>query len=440
VTLQTTGRLVEPTLFDVNNPVPALPTATVQRLEGVEWGAAAPFAVPTLAALARVLLDGRPAERELDALLRSCRDASAPARRALAESLLGVSLWRRRLAWHAGSETPSALWSCFLVAAGCPPEAAARLAGPTAPLILRPDAPTDLATSWSAPDWLAETLASELGQNGAADFLRAVSLPGPVTLRTNTLRTTRVDLARSLTDEGRTVQPTPFARDGLFVLSTRPNLYGLAASRGSLFEVQDEGSQLLGELLDAQPGDAVLDLCAGAGGKTLQPACHVGPRGTVHAFDVELERLSRLQHRAARAGAHQVRVHRGQLPPGLRADRVLVDAPCSELGALRRGPDARFRMDPATFARWPTLQLELLERGAAHLRPGGRLVYATCTLRREENEDVARAFEARQPGFRRQLPAWAAPFEHRGFFRALPQQHGTDGFFAAVYEAPQLPE
>ena len=124
----------------------------------------------------------------------------------------------------------------------------------------------------------------------------------------------------------------------------------------------------------------------------------MGPGGAVHACDPDGARLVRLRERATRAGA-AVAVHGGEPPAGLLADRVLVDAPCSELGALRRGPDLRFRLDPATFAPLPALQLGILERAAGHVRPGGRLVYATCTLRREENEEVARAFGARRADF-----------------------------------------
>jgi 16S rRNA (cytosine967-C5)-methyltransferase len=436
--LPTTRRLVEPALFDVNTAVILLPEPTLLRLAGIDWSSAGPYAPRLLAALQRVLA-GDPAERALDSLLRSCREASPEARRAIAESVFGVALWRRRLAWHAHSDEPQALWFTFLLAAGASPAAAAQLAGLGAPRELRLEPPDTLATTWSAPDWLAELLVAELGHAGAASFLQALSLPGPITVRTNTLRTSREALSQRLASEGRDAQPTLHAQHGLIFRSPRPNLYGLSASREALFEVQDEGSQLLGELLEARSGDTVLDLCAGAGGKTLQLACHVGLRGTVHAHDVDFERLSRLHHRAERAGARHVRIHRGALPPDLRADAVLVDAPCSELGALRRGPDSRFRLDPESFARWPPLQLQLLEQGAAHVRPGGRLVYATCTLRREENEAVAHAFEARHPGFRRVLPPWASSFAHQGFFRALPHVHGADGFFAAVYDAPQSP-
>jgi 16S rRNA (cytosine967-C5)-methyltransferase len=183
--------------------------------------------------------------------------------------------------------------------------------------------------------------------------------------------------------------------------------------------------------VQARPGETVLDLCAGAGGKTLQLAAAVGPEGTVHAWDPDASRLARLRTRVARAGA-RVTVHADGPPDGLLADRVLVDAPCSELGVLRRGPDRRFLLDPATFAPLPALQLAILEQAAGHVRPGGRLVHATCTLRREENEEVARAFGSRRPDF---TPGDALPglTDGEGFLRLLPHRNGTDGFFAAAW-------
>ncbi|MFL5321760.1 MAG: RsmB/NOP family class I SAM-dependent RNA methyltransferase [Myxococcaceae bacterium] len=289
---------------------------------------------------------------------------------------------------------------------------------------LRRGEPESVGDRWSAPDWLVR----ELGPDADA-FLRAISVPGPVFLRANTLVTARDALRGSLLAEGIETELTTFARDGLRVLTHRPNLYG-SPSRGS-FEVQDEGSQLLGELVDAKPGDRVLDYCAGAGGKTLQLACHVGPNGVVSAWDIDRARLERLRVRAEKARATKVRVLLA--PPSEQFDRVLVDAPCSELGALRRGPDLRWRLDPNTFATFPPRQLELLESAVNRVKPGGRLVYATCTTRREENEDVAREFEARHPELER------APiregFADGGYFRSLPQLHDTDGFFAAVYVA-----
>jgi 16S rRNA (cytosine967-C5)-methyltransferase len=211
---------------------------------------------------------------------------------------------------------------------------------------------------------------------------------------------------------------------------------GLRAHQGGLFEVQDEGSQLLGALVEAQAGEAVLDACAGAGGKALLLAGAVGPVGRVHAVDPDAARLTRLRARASRAGAAEiVTVHGAEAPPGLVVDRVLVDAPCSELGTLRRGPDLRWRLDPAAFAALPPLQLRILEAALPCLRPGGRLVYATCTFREEENGEVARAFERAHPALRRVRPAAAgAALDADGFVRTWPHRHGTDGFFAAVWE------
>jgi 16S rRNA (cytosine967-C5)-methyltransferase len=200
--------------------------------------------------------------------------------------------------------------------------------------------------------------------------------------------------------------------------------------------VQDEGSQLLGALMGVRPGDSVLDACAGAGGKTLLLAADVGLEGRVHAVDPDASRLERLRVRAERAGAQpMIRVHGPTAPGSLEVDRALVDAPCSELGALRRGPDLRWRIDPAAFAGLPALQREILARAARHVRPGGRLVYATCTFRREEDEDVALAFEAGHPEYARVHPsADPSVVTADGFVRMWPHRQGTDGFFAAVWE------
>jgi 16S rRNA (cytosine967-C5)-methyltransferase len=199
--------------------------------------------------------------------------------------------------------------------------------------------------------------------------------------------------------------------------------------------VQDEGSQLVALALGARPGERVLDRCAGAGGKTLALAAAVGPEGRVLACDLDEERLRRLGERAARAGAGAIVERLGSAPPrSLLVDGALVDVPCSELGPLRRGPDQRWRIDPCRFAALPPLQLSLLRDAAACVRPGGRLAYATCTFRREENQAVALAFEAAEPGWRRTPPA--APSQvlsADGFLRTLPHRHGTDGFFAATW-------
>ena len=375
------------------------------------------------------MLSGAAAERVLDRFLRSRRGLDADGRRAAAEAIFGVGLWRRRLRFHVGEDAPPLLLLASLLRdLARRDDAEALCALPEGRLPAPVPPPEDLATRHSLPGWLAAVLEREAGDE-APLLAEALNIPGPIFLRANRARTSRDALAARLATEGVETRPTHLAPDGLEVLSPRPNLLSLPAFQEGLLEVQDEGSQLLGEAVGALPGDTVLDLCAGAGGKTLQLAAAVGPSGTVHACDPDAARLSRLRTRAARAGA-TVTVHGPAAPPDLLADRVLVDAPCSELGTLRRGPDQRFRVDPASFAALPPLQLEILERAASHVHPGGRLVYATCTFRREENEEVAMAFEARRSDF----TFSGSPL------RLWPHRHGTDGFFAAAWTRSRAKE
>jgi 16S rRNA (cytosine967-C5)-methyltransferase len=377
------------------------------------------------------VLAGGAAERVLDRFLRSRRDLSPEQRRVAAEAIFGVGLWRLRLRHHAGQDAPPLLLLASLLRDLAGRDDAERLCAVPAGSLPPPvPPPADLATFHSMPGWLAAELRRAAGDE-APLLAGSLDLPGPVFLRANRAHTSRDPLAARLAGEGVATRPTLLAPDGLEVTSPRPNLLALAAFRDGLLEVQDEGSQLLGEAVLARPGDTVLDLCAGAGGKTLQLAAAVGQAGTVHAWDPDASRLARLRTRAARARARVV-VHESGPPPGLEVDRVLVDAPCSELGVLRRGPDRRFLVDPSTFAALPPLQLGILERAAGHVRPGGRLVYATCTFRREENEEVARAFGTRRADFTLG-DGFQGLSDGEGFLRLLPHRHGTDGFFAAAW-------
>jgi 16S rRNA (cytosine967-C5)-methyltransferase len=404
-------------------------------------------------ALAQVL-GGSPAERALDRFLRAHRSLSADQRQATSEAIFGVALWRRRLAWHAGLVSPPgdpreaepepehARTLLFVLlrdlARIAPVDAAAwsALSGPPPPARAPPES---FAQRFSFPDWLAGILLRELGPQSADAFGRAINVPGPVTLRANSLVGTREDLAKRLVEEGVDTVPGRWSPLALHVTSPRPNLFGLRAWREGAFEVQDEGSQLIAPLLELRPGETVLDFCAGAGGKALQLAAEIGGAGAVHAWDIDAERLTRLRARARRAhAATHIHIHHPEQPPpvSLQADAVLVDAPCSELGTLRRSPDLRFRIDPRSLSTLPPLQRDILERAHRHLRPGGRLVYTTCTLRPEENEDVALSFERAHPEFRRRDPPLSRlepSFIRDGFFQAWPHVHGTDGFFGVVW-------
>jgi len=407
-----------------------------ERVAHIPWEAVAAIAPDLDQPLAEVL-SGAPAERALDRFLRRHRGLDRAGRAAAAEALFGVGLWRRRLRWHlAGAgETPRLLLALLLRDLGRRADAAG-LTG-LDPLALPPPRPPPaaLADRWSLPDWLEAAIEAAAGDEAAA-LAEALSRPGPVCLRVNTLRTTPAALAARLAAEGVATRPGALSPLALLVLGGRPNLLGLPAHQDGLLEVQDEGSQLLALSLGARPGERILDRCAGAGGKALALAGAVGPGGRVEACDLDAGRLARLAERAERAGAGAVVAIRGAAPPpGLMVDRALVDAPCSELGPLRRGPDLRWRLDPAAFAALPALQGSLLADAAGHVRAGGRLVYATCTFRREENEAVALAFEAAHPGWRRVAPAApAAVLGPDRFLRTWPHRHDTDGFFAAAWE------
>jgi 16S rRNA (cytosine967-C5)-methyltransferase len=429
------------------------------RLHAVPWQALTGLAPALCTALAPVLLHGpaaQPAERAVDRFLRAHRALTSDQRRAAVEAIFGVSLWRRRLLWMLGRTDeatrcgtagapaldPAPLLYTLVSGLGgmSPSEAQRLLATPGVSFTdsLRSGEPEALGDRWSLPEWLAARLTVALG--GASEaFAASLSQPGPIFLRANRSKTDRTALAAALRAEGVQTEPCSFAPDGLRITSPRPNLLALRAHKEALFEVQDEGSQLLAALVEARPGETVLDLCAGAGGKSLPLASAVGAAGRVIACDPDLPRLERLLKRAARAG---VRVEvAGALPPvGLLADRVLADVPCSEVGALRRGPDARWRLDPAQVEALPALQLEILARAAAHVRPGGLLVYATCTVLPEENEQVAAHFERAHPGYEPILPGMAEGLQwldpalvQGGRFVARPDLHGTDGFFAALW-------
>ncbi|HET8540215.1 MAG TPA: RsmB/NOP family class I SAM-dependent RNA methyltransferase [Anaeromyxobacter sp.] len=383
------------------------------------------------------VLAGAPADAALARFLRDRPALDGRARAAAAEAVLGVGLWRRRLLAQLGAARAPArhLLAALLRDLGgrADGEALAGLAAGTLPPPRPP--PRGLADRFSLPGWLADEVLAAAGEEAAA-LADALDLPGPVCLRANLLLGGRDALAARLAAEGIHTRPGRLAPASLVVTSPRPNVLGLAAHREGRLEVQDEGSQLLGAAVGARPGEAVLDACAGAGGKTLLLAAEVGPAGRVHAADPDAERLARLRARAARAGAAGIVVVHGAVPPAdLAVDRALVDAPCSELGALRRGPDLRWRLDPAAFEPLPGLQLAILARAAGHLRPGGTLVYATCTFRRAENEGVALAFEEAHPAFARVAPP--APADVLGpdrFVRTWPHRHGTDAFFAAAWE------
>ncbi|MEN9630540.1 MAG: hypothetical protein RJA10_3768 [Pseudomonadota bacterium] len=300
------------------------------------------------------------------------------------------------------------------------------------------------------PDWLAAALHEQLPADAFWPLVQALSASAPLDLRVNTLKARREDVQKALAESGITAEPTPHSPWGLRVQG-KPALNKLDVFTSGTVEVQDEGSQLLALLADAKRGEMVVDFCAGAGGKTLALGAAMRNTGRLYAFDVSGHRLDALKPRLARSGLSNVypaqiaheRDDRVRRLAG-KIDRVLVDAPCSGLGTLRRNPDLKWRQSPASVAELQVKQQSILASAARLLKPGGRLVYATCSLLAAENQQVADAFQAEHGRDFVALPAAEVlQAAHVGQADALvegpclrlwPHQHQTDGFFAAVWQ------
>ena len=299
------------------------------------------------------------------------------------------------------------------------------------------------------PDWLVQPLKAQLGDEFWA-LAEAFNQPAPLDLRVNVLSDRRDDVRRELELAGLHAQPTPYSPWGLR-LEDKPALTRLDAFARGAIEVQDEGSQLLALLLEARRGEMVVDFCAGAGGKTLALGAAMRNTGRLYAFDTSAHRLDALKPRLARsklsnvhpaAIAHE-RDERIKRLAG-KIDRVIVDAPCSGLGTLRRNPDLKWRQSPQAVQEMTAKQAAILRSAARLLKPGGRLVYATCSVLPEENEAIATAFTAEHDGFQplpvdgilQQLkldPAGMVAGQDGAFLRLWPHRHATDGFFAAAW-------
>lgn len=300
-----------------------------------------------------------------------------------------------------------------------------------------------LAVRANLPDWMAERFRRQWGEEETLALAASLNQPAPLDIRANILKTSREALRERLREEGYELTPTPYSPFGLRH-ATRQPLFTTRAFGMGFYEVQDEGSQLVGLLVQPRPREIIVDFCAGAGGKTLQLAAAMGNSGVVHAFDVSRRRLDRFRPRLARAGADNVRrrMIRNEHDPALKSlagkvDAVLVDAPCSGTGTLRRNPDIKWKtIDLTELER---AQRSILEAASRLVKPGGRLIYATCSLLEEENDGVASEFLARHADFA-VLPAGEILSAQRvsvpesatagGALRLLPHRHGTDGFYA----------
>lgn len=292
-----------------------------------------------------------------------------------------------------------------------------------------------LAVRCSFPTWLCARWVERFGERGAERLMLAMNERPPLTLRTNTLRTTREALAERLRTEGVRATPTPLAAEGLTVEHAGAPGQWKALAEGDATP-QDEASMLIAHLLDPRAGEAVGDACSAPGTKTTHLAALMRDQGKIVALDPQPARLLLVDRAAARLGVTIVETREGPveaLAPALAetCDRVLVDAPCSNLGVLRRNPEVKWRRVPGDIALAAARQRAILDAAATMVRRGGALVYATCSLEPEENDDVVRQFLATHPAWRVDAPADSPlPLDRAGVLRCLPHEHGTDGFTA----------
>jgi 16S rRNA (cytosine967-C5)-methyltransferase len=302
-----------------------------------------------------------------------------------------------------------------------------------------------LPVQLSLPDWVWERLTGRLSPDQVAALARELLAPAPLDLRVNTLKATRAQVAERLAADRILARPTAYSPVGLRV-EGKPALQRHPLLLDGAIEVQDEGSQLLAFLVAPRRREMVADFCAGAGGKTLALGAMMRSEGRLYAFDVSAARLAHMKPRLKRSGLSNVHP---QLIDGERdarvrrlagkIDRVLVDAPCTGFGTLRRNPDLKWRQSAEGMRALQEKQARIL-RAAAHLvKPGGRLVYATCSLLPEENQDIVAAFLGEQSVFRSVpcrdiLAAQGIALDTGVFFEVFPHVHGTDGFFGAVLE------
>ncbi|MGZ8294585.1 MAG: RsmB/NOP family class I SAM-dependent RNA methyltransferase [Telluria sp.] len=299
------------------------------------------------------------------------------------------------------------------------------------------------------PEWLYNKFVEQYGEEETLKLAEALNQPAPLDLRVNSIKANRDDVVAELAQAPIAAEPMPYAPLGLRVLR-KPALQNLPLFKSGAIEVQDEGSQVLSLIVGAKRGEMVVDFCAGAGGKTLALGAAMRNTGRLYAFDVSEKRLAKLKPRLARSGlsnVHPVQIAHERDAKIKRLagkiDRVLVDAPCSCMGTLRRNPDVKWRQKPEAVTEMHDKQVAILDGAARLLKGGGRLVYATCSLLEEENDRVVEQFLAAHDDFElvpmsKVLAEQKIDLEMGDYLKLLPHKHQTDGFFAAVLERKKM--
>lgn len=299
-----------------------------------------------------------------------------------------------------------------------------------------------LSVAQSMPKWLVKRWINQFGQQEATSLCEACNQIPPLTLRTNSLKIDKPTLMRNLQPLAEVVRPSVYAPDGIVLDGLKGHLFSSPAFKGGWFQVQDEAAQAVGYLLGPKPGQAVLDACAGLGGKTAHVAALMKNSGHLTAMDRDGRKLQKLDKEMQRLGITIAFSQTADLETsaikddGEQFDRILLDAPCTGLGVIRRNPDAKWTRRPQDIDRCARKQLQLLMNLAPRLKPDGVLVYAVCSTEPEETHGVIDSFLKKHTDFAidgnlPDIPPSLAPLlDHNGWLKTAPHRHGTDGFFA----------
>ena len=383
-------------------------------------------------ALSEALFDGKYADKALESAFKANKKWGSKDRAFIAESFYDIIRWKRKLAYYMEAEIKPynvyTLIATYLLQKGESLPAFDEFNDVNTRNIkdaLKQNI-TNPAIEASVPDWLFELIQSHYGDE-TVDILTALNEQAKVYLRVNPLKTTPADLIASLAEDG-VIATEVEGQENALVLEERKNVFRTKAFQSGWFEVQDVSSQLVAEALGVKPGMRVVDTCAGAGGKTLHLASLMKNKGQIIALDIYEWKLKELKRRAKRAGAHNIETRTIENTKTIKrlkdgADAVLIDAPCSGLGVLKRNPDAKWKLDADFIARVQKEQAEILESNSKILRFGGTLVYATCSILPTENEAQVENFIKNNPSFRLIKQE-----------TLLPNRTGHDGFFIAVME------
>jgi 16S rRNA (cytosine967-C5)-methyltransferase len=298
-----------------------------------------------------------------------------------------------------------------------------------------------LSVTESHPLWLVKRWTDEFGLEEAAKICKFNNQISNLTLHTNTLKISRTILIDKLEDRGLKAFPCSFSEEGI-LLDAPPPVSEIPFLREGLFIIQDEASQLVTSILDPKPGERILDACAAPGGKTTHMAQRMKNEGEIYALDLNKEKLNRIEEVCQRLGIRIVKTIKGDaarpmlVPEGVRFDRILADVPCSGFGTLRKNPDLKWRRGEEDIQRLSLLQSSILRNLSGYVKEGGILVYSTCTVFHEENENVVEKFLEGHPAFQLDrmenvFPGELQTFVQNGFFKTFPFRMGMDGFFAA---------